>query len=221
MGFVLLVVFGLALVAGPMVAFLAGHPLNPVASVAMIGSGMIMTMFGGMLAVIVKGYRKTSADMALVRTGMGGLKVSRFDGFLALPVVHQVIPVSLKPVQIRFDLTEEPRAPMTSDCSKIATDVKFHLQVIPEGMAIVRAARSFGEMGVNSESVALLVEDRIVSTICRLFMSEQHDSILNDPHAFFDRIAAEARLDLECNGLTIESVTIDRIERLDKTSPYR
>src|SRR5258705_7373712 len=47
-------------------------------------------------AVITKLYRKASANMAFVRTGMGGVKVAMDDGKIVVPVMHQVIPVSLE-----------------------------------------------------------------------------------------------------------------------------
>jgi uncharacterized membrane protein YqiK len=48
--------------------------------------------------MILKFYRKTSANMAFVRTGRGGVKVIRDGGAYVLPVIHHVTPVSLERV---------------------------------------------------------------------------------------------------------------------------
>jgi uncharacterized membrane protein YqiK len=67
---------------------------------------IVILAFGAMLvlglfAVIVKCYRKVEQGTAIIRTGVGGTRVS-FDGILVFPIIHrmELIEVSVKRIEI-------------------------------------------------------------------------------------------------------------------------
>ena len=53
-----------------------------------VGGGVLLVALG-IIAMIAKWYRKTSQGQALVKTGVGGTKVS-FNGILIVPVLEVV-----------------------------------------------------------------------------------------------------------------------------------
>ena len=59
--------------------------------------GSIVIVLLGLIAMVAKWYRKTSQGQALVKTGVGGTKVS-FNGILIVPVLHklELMDISLK-----------------------------------------------------------------------------------------------------------------------------
>jgi flotillin len=59
-------------------------------------SGTVLLIVGAVCLVVTRLYRKASASMAFVRTGQGNAKVIRDGGTIVIPVLHQVIPVSLE-----------------------------------------------------------------------------------------------------------------------------
>ena len=222
MAIVLTIALGLMMILCPMTMSALGHPMGPLPSVMMMLFGAMFLLWGGALAIIVKGYRRTSADIALVRTGAGGVRVCINEGCLAFPNVHTLVPVSLKTFPVRLDLTEEPWAPMTKDRARTAVDVTFNLRVRPDKDHIVRAARTFGEQGVSTESATEMIGDKIVSaTRSRFAHVVSPDEALIDPDSFFRQIALDTGETLAQNGLEIESVRIDHIERLGKAAAYR
>lgn len=69
--------------------------------VGIIVIGVAAILLLGLLAVIVKCYRKVEQGTAIIRTGVGGTKVS-FDGILVFPIIHrmELIEVSVKRIEI-------------------------------------------------------------------------------------------------------------------------
>ena len=53
-------------------------------------AGLALLLVSAVAAVVTKLYHKSSANMAFVRTGMGGARVIQDGGTLIIPVVHQV-----------------------------------------------------------------------------------------------------------------------------------
>ena len=69
----------------------------------LVGGGLIILVLIaiGVLALIVRCYRKVEQGKAIVRNGMGGTKVS-FSGIVVLPIVHkaETMDISVKRVEI-------------------------------------------------------------------------------------------------------------------------
>src|SRR6266536_3002913 len=109
---VLLFIVGAALAVVPWMGVVPG--LMPAAQVVLTGLGVGVLLVVTIIAVITRLYRKTSANMAFVRTGMGGVKVVQDGGTLVIPVVHQVIPVSMETMRLNVE-RRGPHALITKD----------------------------------------------------------------------------------------------------------
>ena len=137
--------FGLGLVAGPLVGRArSGQPL------ARRDRGLDdrqrdpLVLLAGTLLVITRLYVKTKASEAFVRTGMGGMKVIQDGGALVIPVVHQIVRVSLE--TLRLDVGREgPDALITNDKLRADVRAEFYVRVQPDEESIRNAARSLGE----------------------------------------------------------------------------
>ena len=66
-----------------------------------ISLAVIVVVFLGFLALLVKCYRKVAQGEALIRNGMGGTQVS-FSGKIVIPILHKVeyMDVSVKRIEI-------------------------------------------------------------------------------------------------------------------------
>ena len=64
-----------------------------------VGLGVVLLL--GLIGVIVKCYRKVEQGTAIVRTGVGGTRVS-FEGILVFPILHrmELIEISVKRIEI-------------------------------------------------------------------------------------------------------------------------
>src|SRR5439155_5232817 len=95
------------------------------------GVGLALFFFGAIFAAVTNLYRKTSADQAFVRTGMGGSRVVMDGGALVLPVVHRVLDVNLQTMKLGVN----PRgrnALITKDNLRADVLAQFYIKVQPD-----------------------------------------------------------------------------------------
>ncbi|HSV12930.1 MAG TPA: hypothetical protein VLI90_01625, partial [Tepidisphaeraceae bacterium] len=102
--------------------------LSATAQIVMSGAGLFVLITVAVAAVITKLYRKASANMAFVRTGMGGAQVYQDAGAIVLPVVHQVIPVSLETMRLNVE-RRGPHALITKDNLRVDLSAEFYIKV--------------------------------------------------------------------------------------------
>jgi flotillin len=212
MGVLLLFVFAIALVFGPLVASFTGHPLDAFAITIMMASGLVLAFFSSMLMVITRLYVKTKASEAFVRTGMGGMRVIKDGGSIVVPVIHQIVRISLR--TLRLDVGREgPDALITKD--KLRADIKaeFFVRVMPDDDSIKNAARSFGEHMDDERYVSKLVEDKLISALRTIAATKTLEELNTQRDAFVKQVTDIVTPDLAHNGLTLEVATISKLDQ--------
>jgi len=180
-----------------------------------IGVGLLLVVT--IIAVITRLYRKTSANMAFVRTGMGGVKVVQDGGTLVIPVVHQVIPVSMETMRLNVE-RRGPHALITKDNLRVDLSAEFYIKVQANADDILQAARSLGGRNVQPDAVSELVQEKLVSALRTVAATKE----LVELHAKRDEFASAVQQivthDLSSNGLTLESVTISALDQTDPSA---
>ena len=53
------------------------------------------------LVILARLYKRSSKELAFVRTGLGGEKVILDGGCLKLPVLHEIVPVNMRTLRLR------------------------------------------------------------------------------------------------------------------------
>jgi uncharacterized membrane protein YqiK len=217
MTLVLLLLFSLGLIAAPIGLSATGHGLSPTITAFMIGSGVVLTILIAFVFTIMKLYHKTKASEAFVRTGMGGLKVVRDGGAIVLPVIHQLLRVSLETIRLEVE-RKGPDALLTAD--KLRADIKaeFFVRVQPIDDEIQAAARSLGEKvedGRVEIAVAGLIEDKLVSALRSAAARKSLEQLNSDRDEFLKEVTTAVTDDLKHNGFTLESVTISKLDQTD------
>src|SRR5215210_8051932 len=211
----ILVVFfliGAALAVGPW--FVPGLDMTAKIAVTPIGVALMVVVL--VATAITRLYRKASANMAFVRTGMGGARVIRDGGTLVVPVVHQVIPVSLETMRLNVE-RRGPHALITKDNLRVDLSAEFYIKVLANADDILQAARSLGGRNVQPDAVSELVQEKLVSALRTVAATKD----LVELHAKRDEFASAVQEivihDLSHNGLTLESVTISSLDQTDPT----
>jgi uncharacterized membrane protein YqiK len=211
--FMILLLFfivGAALSVGPWFIHELDGPMKFVIS----GFGVAVLVLVAIASVITKLYRKASANMAFVRTGMGGVRVVRDGGAVVVPVIHHVIPVSLETMRLNVE-RRGPHALITKDNLRVDLSAEFYIKVEANADHILQAARSLGGRNVQPEGVSALVQEKLVSALRTVAATKE----LVELHAKRDEFASAVQQivthDLASNGLTLESVTISALDQTD------
>ena len=210
----MMVLFGVALIAAPVAAAGAGHALGGVATALLMGSGTVVTVFSAVALVVTRLYVKTKASEAFVRTGMGGMRVIRDGGALVIPVVHQVVRISLQTLRLEVS-REGADALITKDKLRADVRAEFFVRVQPDEESIRAAARSFGEQMASPEHVRALVEDKLVSALRTVAATKTLEELNTERDRFMEQVTQIVAPDLAHNGLTLETATISKLDQTD------
>src|SRR5580658_10130147 len=102
--------------------------LSDTSRIVVTGFGVAVLLVVLIASVIVRFYRKASANMAFVRTGSGGAKVFKDGGAIVIPLVHHVIPVSLETMRLNVERRAE-HALITKDNLRVDLSAEFYIKV--------------------------------------------------------------------------------------------
>lgn len=160
-------------------------------------------------------YVKPSANEAYVITGMGGRRVLIDQGGLFIPIVQQLVPVSLETMKLEVERLGAD-ALITKDNLRVDVRAEFYIKVLPDSGDVINAARSLGEKSVTAGSVSNLVFEKLVSALRSVAATKDLVEIHAQRDEFASAVQTLVTSDLEQNGLTLESVTISRFDQTDQ-----
>src|SRR4051812_9109316 len=190
--------------------------LGPWSRGVMLFFGVVTIAADIFMLMVSRLYRKASANMAFVRTGWGGAKPIKDGGTFVMPVIHQVIPVSLETMRLNVE-RRGPHALITKDNLRVDLSAEFYIKVQANTDDIIQAARSLGGRNVQPDMVSELVQEKLVSALRTVAATKELVELHAKRDEFANAVQAICTHDLASNGLTLESVTISSLDQTDPT----
>jgi uncharacterized membrane protein YqiK len=178
-------------------------------------AAVLFFVIGLVVWAIKNFYVKPSANEAYVITGMGGRRVLIDQGGLFIPIVQQLVPVSLETMKLEVERLGTD-ALITKDNLRVDVRAEFYIKVLPDQDDVINAARSLGEKSVNAVSVSNLVFEKLVSALRSVAATKELVQIHAQRDEFASSVQQLVTSDLEQNGLTLESVTVSRFDQTDQ-----
>lgn len=206
------IAIALLLIVGP---FVMPVSISKTSQSILLLFGLVFLLTGAVVVTITRLYHKTSADEAFVKTGMGGRKAIINAGALVIPVVHQIVFVSLRTMKLVVNRSGED-ALITGDNLRANIEVQFFIKVMPEEQAVVNAAMTLGHQATDSRQVEELMKDKLISALRTVASQKELAELHANRQEFASVVRDLVAKDLEPNGLTLECVTISK---LDQTPP--
>jgi flotillin len=164
------------------------------------------------VAFLNRFYRKTSRDVALIRTGFGGQKIVLTGGTLALPFLHKVDEINMRTMRIEVSRSGA-KSLITEDRMRVDVELEFYLRVQPTIDGVATAAQAIGSKSLSPDGVRNLLEGRFIDAIQAIGATFTMDS-LHDKRAEFVRMIRESvRENLAHSGLQLESVSLTRMDQ--------
>ena len=210
-----LIIVGLVL----LVLALGGPFLNiavsPLSQVLLVGFGILLLLGSCVLLMFTKLYHRVPADIALVRTGMGGKKTVLDGGIVVIPTVHAVIYVfcgTMKFVVVR----EGKNALLTQDNLRADITAEFFLRVHKNEDDVTKAAASLGEKAMIPDQILATLEEKLESALREVAVSNTLHNLNSNRQAVIESVSRHVADALPDNGLSLETMTISR---LDQTPP--
>lgn len=159
-------------------------------------------------------YRRSSKEMAFVRTGMGGQKVIMDAGALVLPVVHDIIPINMQTLSLRVERVRQDSL-ITKDNLRVDAAVEFFVRVKPDADSIAKAAQTLGRRTLNARELATLIEGKFVDALRSVAASMNIRDLHEKRTEFVQQVQNTVAGDLTKNGLELETVALVSLNQTD------
>ncbi len=209
---VLFFMIGSALAIGPW--FIPGLGITTQTMLSAIG--LFLLVVCAVASIITRLYRKASANMSFVRTGMGGVRVIQDGGAIVVPVIHQIIPVSMETMRLNVE-RRGTHALITKDNLRVDLSAEFYIKVQANADDILQAARSLGSRNIEPNAVSELVQEKLVSALRTVAATKDLVELHSKRDEFASAVQQIVMHDLSSNGLSLETVTISALDQTDPT----
>lgn len=172
--------------------------------------------------IMVRLYRRSTQEMALVRTGAGGLKVVMGGGIIVLPGLHDLLRVNMKTMTITVDGGD---GLITKDSRRVDAAAQFFIRVAPDTDAIARAAQSLGQNTNDLGAIRSLLEGKVQDTMRAITAGMDLIELHQSRASFVQKVQQTLNNDLSPNGLELESVALTKLDetpisKLDENNTF-
>lgn len=178
-------------------------------------------LFGIFVAIVViaivvvflnQFYRKSTRDVAIIRTGFGGQKTMISGGFLALPFLHKVDEVSMRTIRVEVRRAGE-KSLITEDRMRVDAELEFYVRVQPSVEGVATAAQALGSKAFTPDGIRNMLEGRFIDAVQSVAASERMDTLHEKRAEFVAKVAGLLRDNLAQNGILLDSVSLTRLDQ--------
>jgi flotillin len=187
--------------------------LSFISSLGFFAYALAIVLFFLVLGFIfLKLYKKTTKELAFVRTGLGGAEVILDGGSIVFPMVHEMTPINLNTLKLVV-IRQNQQALITSDKLKVDVVVEFFVRVKRDIDSISRAAATLGRKTLAPEDLKALIEGKLVDAIRSVASQTTMESLHVERKEFVQKVSNTVAEDLDTNGLELESVSLTSLDQ--------
>jgi flotillin len=157
-------------------------------------------------------YRKSTRDIALVRTGFGGQRILISGGCLALPFLHKIEEINMRTLRIEVRRTAE-KSVITEDRMRVDVELEFYVRVMPSQEGIATAAQALGAKSFTPDGIRNLLEGRFVDAVQAVAARNTMDGLHEGRAEFVANISNLLRENLKQNGILLDSISLTRLDQ--------
>lgn len=174
--------------------------------------GVILGLLVLTALIMARLYRRTTREIALVKTGAGGKRIIMDGGTIVIPLLHEVRQVNMKTLRLEVQRSGEA-ALITRDRMRVDVGVEFYVSVSANEDGISRAAQTLGERTFHVDQLREMIEGKLIDGLravaAQLTMDELHESRAE----FVQQVQKAVSEDLLKNGLMLESVSLTALDQ--------
>ncbi|MCB1445855.1 MAG: hypothetical protein KDJ87_08660 [Rhizobiaceae bacterium] len=157
-------------------------------------------------------YRRSTKEIAFVRTGFLGEKVVVNGGAFVIPVLHEITPVNMNVMRIEVNRRDE-QALITKNRMRVDVSAEFFVQVGSSREAVAGAAQTLGSRTMQEDGLNGLLEGKFVAAMrtvaARMSLEDMHEQRAEYAEAVRE-LASQA---LTRNGLELDAVAIADLDQ--------
>src|SRR5262245_27821303 len=188
----------------------------PLYAYFLIGLAVVAALALGVAALFRWLYVKVPANLAFIRTGVGGFRAVTDAGALVLPIVHNVQWLSLETFKIEIRRVNRD-AFITRDRYRVDMGAEFYVKILPEPAMIEAASRSLGDKSFAADSIKALVEEKLVSAMRSAAAQMELVGLHENRRGFALQVKELVTEPLSQNGLGVEDVALFALDQTDRS----
>ncbi len=179
---------------------------------------VFLSIVGAVIAIAIlvaflnRFYRKSTRDIALVRTGFRGQKVVLSGGCLVLPFLHKVEEINMRTNRVEVHRTGS-KSLITADRIRVDVELEFYVRVLPTADGVATAGQAIGARALNPEGIRNLLEGRFIDALQSVAAAETMDKLHEKRGEFVRHVADQLRDNLGQNGMLLDSVSLTRLDQ--------
>lgn len=165
-----------------------------------------------LIAILARFYQRGTSEIALVRTGFGGRKVSLDAGLIVVPYFNTITRVNMQ--TLRLEVKRAGNASLiTLDKLRVDVGVEFYVSVRSERAAVSRAAQTLGSRTFDAARLCDLIEGKLVDALRAVAARYSLDDLHEKRGDFVRDVKTALEPRLEGNGLALESVSLTEMDQ--------
>ena len=161
-------------------------------------------------------YVKVPANMAFIRTGLGGWKAVTDAGAFVLPIVHNIQWLSLETFKIEV-IRSNRDAFILKDRYRVDVGAEFYVKILAESEMIEAASRSLGDKSFSADGIKALIEEKLVSAMRSAAAQMELVELHENRRGFAVKVKDLVSEPLAQNGLGVEDVALFTLDQTDKS----
>jgi uncharacterized membrane protein YqiK len=159
-------------------------------------------------------YRRSSKEIAFVRTGLGGQKVVIDGAAFVFPILHDVTEVHLNTVRLSV-VRDKENALISKDRMRADVAVDFYIRVQKEADSVTIAAQTLGRKTGKPDELREMMEGKFVDAL-RATAAGMTLEMLHEERSQFVRSVGQAVAEsLTKNGFELESASLINLDQTD------
>ena len=157
-------------------------------------------------------YRRSSKEIAFVRTGMGGEQVVISGGAFVLPIIHNITSVGMKTLCIEVQRNGS-KSFITKNRMRAEVTAEFYVRVAPTTEAVSIAAQTLGNRTLEPDHLKELVQGRVVDGLGVVAAKMSLDEIQENRSEYIKNVASHVEEAIKHTGLELETVSLTSLNQ--------
>ena len=157
-------------------------------------------------------YRRSSKEIAFVRTGMGGERVVISGGAFVLPIIHNITSVGMKTLCIEVQRNGN-KSFITKNRMRAEVTAEFYVRVAPTNDSVSIAAQTLGSRTLEPDSLKELVQGRFVDGLGVVAAKMSLDEIQENRSDYIKKVATHVEEAIKHTGLELETVSLTSLNQ--------
>jgi uncharacterized membrane protein YqiK len=159
-------------------------------------------------------YRRSSKEIAFVRTGLGGQKVIIDGAAFVIPIFHDVTEVHLSTLRLSVTCDKE-QALISKDRMRVDVAVDFYIRVRKEVDSVTIAAQTLGRKTGKPDELREMMKGKFVDAL-RATAAGMTLEMLHEQRSQFIKAVGQAVAEsLIKNGFELESASLTDLDQTD------